>query len=43
MMCLPPCVGCSLMQQKIDRLEEMAAELTRRLQKREDTAMNYKR
>ena len=31
--CPPSCVGCSVMEQKIDRLTEMTAELTRRLQR----------
>ena len=38
-----PCVGYSLAEMKIDRLSEMAAENTRRLQNREDTALQYKR
>ena len=31
--CPSPYVGCSVMEQKIDRLTEMTAELTRRLQR----------
>ena len=31
------------MQQKVDRLEEMTSDLTRNLNKREDTALDYKR
>ena len=42
-MCLPPCVGCSQSEQKIDRLQEMTAENARRLEQREDTALEYKR
>ena len=34
---------CSLMEQKVDQLNELTTENTRRLQKREDTAMQYKR
>ena len=39
----PPCVLCSLMEQKIDHLTELIAENTQRLQEREDTALQYKR
>ena len=42
-MCLLLCVGCSQTEQKIDRLQEMAAENARRLMNREDTALQYKR
>ena len=31
------------MQQKVDRLEEMTSDLTRNLNRREDTALDYKR
>ena len=34
------CVGCSMMEQRVDRME---AEVTKRLLKREDTAREYKR
>ena len=36
----PPCVGRSEMEQKVD---QMAAELTKRQLEREDTALQYKR
>lgn len=39
----PLSVGYSMMQQKIDRLEELATELSRNLNKREDKALDYKR
>ena len=42
-MCPTPCVGCSLIEQKIDQLDEKTAENTRRLLNREDTALQYKR
>ena len=35
-----PCAGCSSMEQKVD---QMAAELTKRQLEREDTALQYKR
>ena len=42
LVCPPPCgnVGCSLIEQKVD---EVAAEIIRRQQEREDTALQYKR
>ena len=36
-------VGCSLLEQNIHRLKELTAENGRRLLKREDTALYYKR
>ena len=41
--CGPPCVGCSLMEQKLDQLTDRAADLTKRQLEREDTALEYKR
>ena len=43
LMCLLLCVGCSQTEQKIDRLQEMTAEISRRLLNREDTALQYKK
>ena len=40
---LPLCVGCSLLEQKVEQLTEMAAELTRKQLEREATALEYKR
>ena len=34
------CVGCSMMEQKVDRME---TEVTKRLLERENTAREYKR
>ena len=39
----PPCVGCSLIEQKIDQLADRAADLTKRQLERADTALEYKR
>ena len=39
----PPCVGCSLLEQKVDELNVKTAENARRLQEREDKALQYKR
>ena len=35
--------GCSLLAQKVDQLQELMAENSRRLLNREDTALQYKR
>ena len=42
-MCTLHCDVCSLVEQKINRLREMAAENARMLRNREDTALQYKR
>ena len=41
--CPPPCVGCSVVEQKVDRLTEMMFENTRRLLKWEDTVLQFAR
>ena len=33
----PPCVGCSVLEQKVDRLTEVTSELARRLLKDEES------
>ena len=35
---VPPCVGCSLLEQKVDQLAEMMAEVIRRLPKEQEPA-----
>ena len=37
------CVGCSLLEQKVEQLTEIATELTGRQLEREATALEYKR
>ena len=38
--CLPPCVGCSVLEQKVDHATEMTVQ---GLQQREDSAQHIKR